>query len=65
MSSTHFYGTCSGSSDCTVNGHDVSHAIPFSITWHEFYARANNVVTVATNAPALMNMIIYPFVRRL
>ena len=50
----HFYGAGSGSSK---RSHDLSHALPFLNNVHELYARAGNEVTVATNAPAPMNII--------
>ena len=53
-SSIHFYGAGSGSSK---RSHDLGHALPFLNNVHELYARAGNEVTVATNAPTPMNII--------
>ena len=52
-SSIHFYGADSGSNK---RAHDLSHALPFLNNVHKFYARAGDVVTVATNAPAPVNI---------
>ena len=53
-SSIHFYGAGFG---LNKRSHDLSHALPFLNNVHEYYARAGDVVTVATNAPAPMNII--------